>query len=661
VRFFRLWVVKKTRSVGFLLSLVIGSLIVILLSVFAVMAKGALERAQENAKVASIVAALHNVVEAREALRTEQGIINTALAEPRVTDAQQRRWFVGLHSRSNVLVHSIERRVRLLPGGQGPLLTAISQARLSYDKVFASALDATMLPGDRRPADMDRRMLGSLFRLVAAIDAQAAPLAQHVAGSGPFMSEMMRISDIAWRMRASAGDDRRIMSRLIQAQRAPTFTELQHLWTVTGEIDAPWESILSAAEQPNFPADIKAAIRDADRAYFKGYRARRGEIIEDLTLGHRVDLNRVEWLESTTPALNSLMQISKVALDNSDRFAGIQASSAKYQLWMAIVLMLVSAGLAFYAARVVTRRVIAPLRQITGALQTLGDHAGLQTLQYNARDDEIGQFARALQTFQKSAAERQRLKNDVLRSQLAQEAAESASRTKSEFLTNMSHELRTPLNAVIGFSDLMLHKVHGPLSDKYQSYATLIHEAGNHLLNLVSDILDLAKIEAGRFQPDFRDVELREALENCVALVRRKADEKQVRLTASLPEGPVMVEADTRACKQIVLNLLSNAVKFTRADGVVEISLRADDETVEIAVRDNGIGIPAHVLPRLGKAFEQASNDPMLAREGTGLGLALVQALVREHGGELDIQSQENAGTRVRVVLPRRQPARIAA
>ncbi|MES2473779.1 MAG: HAMP domain-containing sensor histidine kinase [Pseudomonadota bacterium] len=633
----------------------------ILLSVFAVMAKGAFERAHENARVASLVAALHNVVAAREALRTEQGIINTALSEPKVTDAHQRRWFVGLHSRSNVLVHAIERRVQRLPGGQGPLLTRISETRLAYDRVFARALDATMVPGDRRPADMDRQLLGSLFRLVAAIDAQAAPLTQHVAGSGPFMSEMMRISDIAWRLRATAGDDRRIMSRLIQAGRAPTTKELQSLWTVTGEIDAPWESILVAAEQPNFPADIKAAIRHADRAYFGEYRARRAAIIKDLTLGQKVDLGRVEWLESTTPALNSLMEISKVALDNSDRFAGIQASRARHQLWAAIVLMLLSAGLAFYAARVVTRRVIEPLRQITGALQTLGDHAGLQTLQYNARDDEIGQFSRALQTFQKSAAERQRLKNDVLRSQLAQEAAESASRTKSEFLTNMSHELRTPLNAVIGFSDLMLHKVHGPLSDKYQSYATLIHEAGNHLLNLVSDILDLAKIEAGRFQPDFREVELREALENCVALVQRKADEKQVTLTASLPEGPVMVEADTRACKQIVLNLLSNAVKFTRADGVVEISLRAEGEKVEIAVRDNGIGIPASVLPRLGKAFEQANNDPMLAREGTGLGLALVQALVREHGGELDIQSQENAGTRVCVILPRRQRARIAA
>jgi signal transduction histidine kinase len=541
------------------------------------------------------------------------------------------------------------------------MLARLSQARLAYDEVFARVLIATAVTAERRPANLEAEMMQRMFALAEAIDAQAAPLSRHVAGSSPFMSEMMRVSDIAWRLRSAAGDDRRSLSRLIRAGRGPMPAELPHLWSVTGEIDAPWASIRTAAEQPGFPQDVREAIGRADKAYFAGYRTLRARVLDDLSRNRKTGFNVVQWLETTTPALNTLMEISKVSLDKSDSVAKAQATSATRRLWIAIVLMILSAGLAGYAAWVVIRRVITPLRQITDALQTLGDHAALQTLQYNARDDEIGQFSRALLKFQKGAADRLRLKNEVLRSQLAQEAAESASRTKSEFLTNMSHELRTPLNAVIGFSDLMLHKIHGPLSDKYQSYATLIHDAGNHLLNLVSDILDLAKIEAGRFQADFRDVEIREALENCVALVRRRAEEKQVNLAAHLPDEPVVIQADARACKQVVLNLLSNAVKFARCDGLVEISLRADSDKVEITVRDNGIGIPAHVLPRLGKAFEQANNDPMLAREGTGLGLALVQALVREHGGELDIQSQENVGTCVRVTLPRRQATSLAA
>jgi signal transduction histidine kinase len=652
---------KRTRSVGFLLSLVIGSLILILFSVFAVLAKGAYDRARENYRVVEIVSVLQHVVAAREALRTEQGIINTALDEPRATDAGQRRWFVGLHSRSNVSVHAIERRVHRLPDGPRQALVNLSAARRAYDSAFARAMESTKQAGAQRPANIRLVTQQSLYDLVSAIDAVAAPLSRHAAGTGSFMSEMMRISDIAWRMRAAAGDDRRSVSVLVQAQREPTQDELRHLWMVTGEIDAPWNSIRSAAEQPNFPADIKAAMNVANLAYFTGYRGLRVRMIGDLSRGRAIHLNRVEWLELTTPALNSLMNISKVALDNGDRFANAEAQRAARQLWITIGLMLLSSGLAAYAAFVVIRRVIAPLRQITGALHALEGDAAFPALKYNDRDDEIGQFSRALQRFHQGTAERQRLRNEVLHSQMAQEAAESASRLKSEFLANMSHELRTPLNAVIGFSDLMLHKIYGPLSDKYQDYALRIHDAGHHLLNMVSDILDLAKIEAGRFMPDFHDVDLPDIIRKCAGLVEGRALEKHIALRVVLPPEGMQVEADARACKQIVLNLLSNAVKFARDHGEVEVMLCAGEEQVEISVRDNGVGIPESVLPRLGRAFEQASNNPMLAREGTGLGLALVQALVREHGGAVDIQSQENVGTCVRVVLPRRQKVRMAA
>ena len=649
---------NRARSVGFLLSLVIGSLILILLSVFAVLAKGAYDRARENYRVVEVLSVLRNVVDAREVLRTEQGIINTALDEPRATDAGQRRWFVEVHSRSNVSVHAVERRMLRLQGQSSPLLENLSVARRTYNDAFARAIESTKLTGEERPAKIREITQDYLYRLIGAIDAAAAPLSRHAAGTGPFMSEMVRVSDIAWRMRAVAGNDRRSVSVLIQAKRGPEPGELRHLWTVMGEIDAPWASIRTAAEQPAFPADIKAAINTANLSYFTGYRGLRARVIDDLSAGRGTHLNRVEWLELTTPALNNLMDISRVALDNGDRFANAEAQRAARQLWITIALMLLCSGLAAYAVIVVNGRVIKPLKQITDALHAPGVAPNLK---YSGRDDEIGQFSRALQNFQQGAAERQRLQNEVLHSHMAQEAAESANRLKSEFLANMSHELRTPLNAVIGFSDLMLHKIYGPLPDKYQDYAGRIHDAGNHLLNLVSDILDLAKIEAGRFTPDFREVDLAEIVRQCVALVERRAQEKQITLRVALPPDGLRMEADARACKQIILNLLSNAVKFARDRGEVAVELAAGDERAEIAVRDNGVGIPESVLPRLCRPFEQASNNPMLAREGTGLGLALVQALVREHGGAMDIESRENAGTCVRIALPRRQGARIAA
>ncbi|HEY8255998.1 MAG TPA: HAMP domain-containing sensor histidine kinase, partial [Rhizomicrobium sp.] len=296
---------------------------------------------------------------------------------------------------------------------------------------------------------------------------------------------------------------------------------------------------------------------------------------------------------------------------------------------------------------------IHPLRTMTLAIRGERDMARIAELA--RRGDEIGQFAQALNGFRQDAAERERLEREVLRNQMAKEAAETASRIKSEFLANMSHELRTPLNAVIGFSDVMLAKTFGELGARYEEYARLIHEAGNHLLSLVSDILDLAKIEAGRFSCDFHLLDLKEAARSCLPLIEKRAAEHGIRVEARLPETHLDVEADARGIKQILINLLSNAVKFSRPDGTVTLSLAGKGDDVEIAVRDQGIGIPPDLMARIGQPFTQGSGDPMLAREGTGLGLALVKALVGRHGGTFDVESHENVGTTITVRLPRRQ------
>jgi len=306
-------------------------------------------------------------------------------------------------------------------------------------------------------------------------------------------------------------------------------------------------------------------------------------------------------------------------------------------------------------------RVIRPLRAITRTMQAIAGGNLKSDIPFGDRQDEIGQFAGALKMFRDATTERIRLEKALVESRVAQESAETSNRVKSEFLANMSHELRTPLNAIIGFSDIMQHQVRGPLPKDYQEYAVLIHESGNHLLNLVSDILDLAKIEAGKFIIDLRDMDLEETVDYCLQLTRRRAEECGITLVKTMPESPLVLNADPRACKQILLNLLSNAVKFTRRGGSVEIIAMATDDCVSISVRDTGIGIAANILSRIGTAFEQASNDPMLAREGTGLGLALVKALVTQHGGSLRVESRENVGTTVRVELPRVQASRAAA
>jgi signal transduction histidine kinase len=306
-------------------------------------------------------------------------------------------------------------------------------------------------------------------------------------------------------------------------------------------------------------------------------------------------------------------------------------------------------------------RLLRPLRQITRAFTSSQEADIAKALVLSERGDEMGQLALALNSFCRATVDRQRLERELLQNLAARQSAESASKSKSEFLANMSHELRTPLNAVLGFSEMMLHQTLGPLSERYQEYAKLINDSGNHLLSLVSDILDLAKIEAGRFQADFRDIDLKACVEDCVPLIVPRAQEQGITILAQLPPSGVVAVADARACKQILINLLSNAVKFSRPQGTITVSLKQMGETVQLSVKDEGIGIPAEVLERIGQPFEQASNNPMLAREGTGLGLSLVKALVKEHGGTMTVASREDQGTTVIITLPRTQQVQKAA
>ncbi|MBU6444956.1 MAG: PAS domain-containing protein [Alphaproteobacteria bacterium] len=238
----------------------------------------------------------------------------------------------------------------------------------------------------------------------------------------------------------------------------------------------------------------------------------------------------------------------------------------------------------------------------------------------------------------------------------------AANTAKSTFLANMSHELRTPLNAIIGFADVMRQQMFGPLgAQRYEEYAGLIFDSGQLLLELISDVLDMAKIEAGKMTLHFEEVDLGVVADDCQRLLVERAAERQIELTSERSQSRIPMTADRRAVKQILLNLLSNAVKFTLPGGAVSLSLRDTPERVTICVADNGVGIPAEALPRLGRPFEQVHSDPELASGGTGLGLALVRALVARHGGSFHIESDEGIGTTVIVELPRTQDGARAA
>jgi PAS domain S-box-containing protein len=236
----------------------------------------------------------------------------------------------------------------------------------------------------------------------------------------------------------------------------------------------------------------------------------------------------------------------------------------------------------------------------------------------------------------------------------ARNQAVLANRAKSEFLANMSHELRTPLNAIIGFSEMMRREQFGPLgNDRYKGYATDINESGIHLLDLINDVLDMSKIEAGKLELREEVISLRDAFLSTLSMMRERALARSVRVLADLDGNDVTAWADERAMKQILLNILSNAVKFSRDGGVVtgELRVTAAGEPV-IEIRDQGIGMTEEELTRALEPFGQAQSTTTKRYEGTGLGLPITRRLVELHGGRLEIETSPGQGTLVRVVLP---------
>jgi signal transduction histidine kinase len=231
------------------------------------------------------------------------------------------------------------------------------------------------------------------------------------------------------------------------------------------------------------------------------------------------------------------------------------------------------------------------------------------------------------------------------RLEVAHRNLEAASRHKSEFLANMSHELRTPLNAVIGFSEVLQARMFGPLNEKQAEYVDDVLHSGRHLLSLINDILDLAKIEAGRVELEPSAFDLAGAIENAVTLTKERALRRGLRLERQLAPDLGVVQADERKVKQVLINLLSNAVKFTREGGTITISASRGADAVTLAVRDTGIGIAPADQELIFEEFRQVGNDYTRKQEGTGLGLALARRFVELHGGRLWVESTLGSGS----------------
>ena len=231
--------------------------------------------------------------------------------------------------------------------------------------------------------------------------------------------------------------------------------------------------------------------------------------------------------------------------------------------------------------------------------------------------------------------------------------AQQATDDKSLFFAGVSHELRTPLNAIIGFSDMMRSRLFGPLPGKYAEYADLIHDSGQHMLDLIGDVLDMSKVEAGKYELHYDNFDAADVIRSTAKMIRPAADHAKVVLSLDIDENdPLLIEADRKAIRQILLNLLSNAIKFSHKGGHVNVAAKSVGDTLNLSVQDHGIGMSAEDVAIIGKPYQQGSSATMIEERGTGLGLALVKSLSELHGGRFAVASQEGEGTTVDVFLP---------
>jgi len=493
-----------------------------------------------------------------------------------------------------------------------------------------------LLPGlvARVPASVRKKLLGGFLAIVALLILFGVVVLQVLSGI-----------------------NRRSEDLITLHRKTAAFRQLQHdttsqLYSVTTAMMHPNERMIESAlrqlHQFRYDLDRVQHVSEDEVELFERIRDQHERMVDLIT--QVVELSRSGKvqeamdlrLEKAVPVADSLERLTNEIVNRAEAtmLAKIDETSEAHSTsrWVVIGFGIASIALALLLGYAISSSLIVPFRQIDKRLGEIASGDFSRRVEVVNRD-ELGTLAENLNRM-----------NDELRGLYQQ--LETANRHKSEFLANMSHELRTPLNAVIGFSEMLKEQLFGELNEKQLEYSEDIHTSGRHLLSLINDILDLAKVEAGRMELELSEFDLSLAIENAMTLVKERAARHGIALGSEIDERLDCFVGDERKFKQILLNLLSNAVKFTPEGGRIGVAAGLNNGAVRISVSDTGIGIAPEDQKTIFEEFRQAKGDGRGKSEGTGLGLTLTKKFVELHGGTIQVESTVGKGSTFTFTLP---------
>ena len=568
-------------------------------------------------------------------------------------------------------------------------VAALAKARENLgDIAFAGAADrvarlrvevasALALAHEARDQKLAARWFGAITALIEASQRLRVDARYRAPTSLRDVEALQDLRHAVWVMDEFAGREAALVAGLLAADYALVVEDVDRLSAYRGHIALAWTAVETYARGPAAFAEVVAAIDAVRTGFFEALERIRAPIIAAGMEGAPYPVSAREWLAEAAAAAEPLGHLSATARAVSTRLARAREAEGARRLAIATVIFTATLAIAAVSIWIVVFWIVRPLDRITRAMSRLSAGDPGIDVPGTGGLGEIGTMARAVQAFKESAEARAReiaAANEELEARVAERTTElalardeavAANLAKSRFLANMSHELRTPLHAIIGFSETLVEEARdeGAEGNDIEAFES-IYFSSKHLLALISDVLDISKIEAGKMEVDLEHFSIAEVVAEAEALIRPIAEERSNRLVVQLADGLGTIFSDPTKVRQSLFNLLSNACKFTR-NGEVSLDIRRDRrgarEELTFAVRDTGIGMTAEQLDKVFSAFVQADASTTREYGGSGLGLAITKSLCELLGGELRVTSVPGKGSTFVMRLPAEAPARPTA